>query len=40
MAYLKDQTRTQTFDQPQTQPYSDPIRRPNPISEMTLYSPI
>ena len=38
MAYLKDQTRSQTFNLPQTQPYSHPVRRSNDISERGPYT--
>ena len=33
MVCLKNQTRSQTFNQPQSQPFSDPVRRLNHISE-------
>ena len=33
MSYLKNQTRSQTFNQPQTQPFSDSVRRLNHIPE-------
>ena len=38
MAYLKDQTRSQTFNQPHTQPFSDLVRRLNHISERGPYT--
>ena len=38
MAYLKDQTRSQTFHQPNTQPFSDPDRKLNHISERGPYT--
>ena len=38
MAYLNNQTRSQTFNQPQTQPFSDPVRRLNHISERGPYT--
>ena len=40
MAYLNNQTRSQTFNQPQTQPYpfSDPFRRLNHIAERGPYT--
>ena len=38
MDYLKNQTRSQTFNQPQTQPFSDPVRRLNHISERGPYT--
>ena len=31
MAYLKNETRSQIFNHPQTQSFSDPARRQNPI---------
>ena len=38
MAYLKDQTTSQTFKQPNTQPFSDPVSRLNHISERGPYT--
>ena len=38
MAYLKNQTRSQTFNQPQTQPFSDPVRRWDHIPERGPYT--
>ena len=38
MAYLKNHIMSQTFNQPQSQSFSDPVRRLKP--ERTLYSPI
>ena len=38
MAYLKNQTRSQTFNQTQTQPFSDPVRRLNHISKRGPYT--
>ena len=38
MAYLKNQTRYQTFNQSQTEPFSDPLRRLNHISERGPYT--
>ena len=37
MAYVKDQTKSQTFNQPQTQPLSDPVWRLNHIWERGPY---
>ena len=38
MAYLKDQIRSQVFNQPNTQPFTDPVRRLNHISERGPYA--
>ena len=38
MAYLKDQTRSQTLNQPHTQPFSDPVRKLNHILERGPYA--
>ena len=38
MAYLKHQTRSQTFNQLHTQPFSDPVRRLNHISDRGPYT--
>ena len=37
MAYLKNQTRSQTFNQPQTKPFSDQVRGQNHISKRGPY---
>ena len=38
MAYLKDQTRSQMFNQPNTQPFSNPVRILNHILERGPYT--
>ena len=38
MTYLKNQTRSQTFNQPHSQPFSDTVRRLNHISERGHYT--
>ena len=38
IAYLNDQIKSQMFNQPNTQPFSDPVRRLNHISERGLYT--
>ena len=38
MAYLKNQTRSQTFNQPQSQHFSDPVRRLSHISKREPYT--
>ena len=38
MAYIKNQTRSQIFNQPQTYPFSDPARRQNHIPKGGPYT--
>ena len=38
MTYLKDENRPQMFSQPNNQPFSDPVRRLNNISERGPYT--